>query len=117
MLTRAGFTYIADLRATNERAAAQREFKRSEGECTAQLLLTGHLFDKHVINQVLDLIERSAVTCEVVKAELGKNVSIPSKISLKLFAPSAAALHDMVIAISRLASDNGATIDASKLRV
>jgi hypothetical protein len=111
-VSRSGFDYIADLRASNERAAAQRQQKRTDGECTAQLQLSGHLFDKHVINQVLDLIERSTVTCEVLKAELGKDVTTPSKISLKLFASAPLVLHEMVVAISTLASANEATIDA-----
>jgi hypothetical protein len=48
----ADFKYIAGLRASNERAARNREQKRSSAEVSLNLVLTGHLFDKQVINTV-----------------------------------------------------------------
>ena len=117
------FTYIKDLRASNERAAAQRGRKKTEGEVALKLHLTGHLFDKKVINQVrypvwfvvvsfpagsghttslpqiLDMIESSSVTCEVLSATVGKSASMPSTITLQLFAPHDGALHDIKVQI------------------
>lgn len=43
--------------------------------------------------QVLDLLEGTPVTCEVLKAELGKNTSTPSRMTIMLYAPSNLALQ------------------------
>jgi hypothetical protein len=49
------------------------------------------------------LIEASPVTCQVLKASVGKNSATPSSIALQLFAPSEGTLQDTVAAILKLA--------------
>ena len=46
------FSYIRDLRAANERAAASRGLRRSRVESFLTMELQGHLFDSGIINQV-----------------------------------------------------------------
>jgi hypothetical protein len=56
--------------------------------------------------QILDVIEASPVTCQVLKAAVGKNSATPSSIGLQLFAPNEGTLQDTVGSILKLAASH-----------
>ena len=69
------------------------------GSSFASLRLEGHLFDKNVINSVLDIVESSQASCKVANVTVGADATTPTSCTLQLFAPTAGSLASLVNSI------------------
>ncbi|MFT3742596.1 MAG: arginine deiminase-related protein [Gammaproteobacteria bacterium] len=79
------------------RTAATSAFKSTIVDCLIEL--QGHLLDDGKINQVLDLIMHFGGSFEIPRFQAGLRQDQESLIQLRIFAPNAQRLHDLIAAL------------------
>lgn len=83
------FYYIAELRATAERARHSRDRRPSVSGRSLVVELEGHLFDNHFVGRVLDIIEDSGsdVSAQIIHCRVGKDRFTPTQMRMQLDVP------------------------------
>lgn len=74
------FTYIQQLRELNPQI---QDVKSSVGMQGFTLQLSGHLFDKQIINKILDLSEESGINFRVVSWNVGQTLNQPTAVVMQ----------------------------------
>ena len=96
------YKYIASLRAANERAKTVRGMKRSKRESFMSLRLVGHLFDTGIINAVLDVLEESGCSANIVDVDVGRDRTEGTSMALQVFSQAPETLSDALGAVANL---------------
>lgn len=108
------FKYIARLRASDERASATRKLKRARAESFITFNMRGHLFDSGAINKLLDVVEESDASVNIMDITAGRTVDQPSTASLQLFAPMNADMAAILNTIRAVVATNGCEVDVGQ---
>ena len=86
-----GFKYIAQLREASEKAHAGRGLRRARNESFLTVKLTGHLFDRRVVNDALDAVEARGASANILDFTVGRDRSAPTEMRLQLAGGAGAA--------------------------
>jgi alpha-aminoadipic semialdehyde synthase len=79
-----------------------------------QVSLSGHLFDKFLINEALDIIEAAGGSFQLVRCEVGQSIDDTSYSELEVGADDTATLDKIVDSLTSLANAHGGDHDARK---
>lgn len=121
------YSYIADLRAINEKVKAQQAELRKELEeeeankspkkrglarnlSLVTLSLQGHLFDTKCFNQCLDICEKNKIQFRVIGWEVGNFQDQPSTVSIQMMASDKNLLNATIDEIEEITQKLGVEI-------
>nr|CAB3451289.1 unnamed protein product [Digitaria exilis] len=76
--------------------------------------LSGHLFDKFLINEALDIIEADGASFQLVRCEVGQSIDDMSYSELKVGADDTTTLDKIMDSLTSLANAHGGDHDAGK---
>jgi alpha-aminoadipic semialdehyde synthase len=79
-----------------------------------QVSLSGHLFDKFLINEALDIIEAAGGSFQLVRCEVGQSIDDTSYSELEVGADDTATLDKIVDSLTSLSNAHGGDHDARK---
>ncbi|KAG7540562.1 Alanine dehydrogenase/pyridine nucleotide transhydrogenase N-terminal [Arabidopsis thaliana x Arabidopsis arenosa] len=102
------YEYIPRMRKSNPEEAQDNITNGVSSQRTYNILvsLSGHLFDKFLINEALDMIEAAGGSFHLAKCELGQSADAESYSELEVGADDKRALDQIIDSLTRLANPN-----------
>ncbi|EFH43456.1 lysine-ketoglutarate reductase/saccharopine dehydrogenase bifunctional enzyme [Arabidopsis lyrata subsp. lyrata] len=102
------YEYIPRMRKSNPEEAQDNITNGVSSQRTYNILvsLSGHLFDKFLINEALDMIEAAGGSFHLAKCELGQSADAESYSELEVGADDKRVLDQIIDSLTRLANPN-----------
>ncbi|CAE6162342.1 unnamed protein product [Arabidopsis arenosa] len=102
------YEYIPRMRKSNPEEAQDNIANGVSSQRTYNILvsLSGHLFDKFLINEALDMIEAAGGSFHLAKCELGQSADAESYSELEVGADDKRVLDQIIDSLTRLANPN-----------
>ncbi|XP_020269569.1 alpha-aminoadipic semialdehyde synthase [Asparagus officinalis] len=100
------YSYITRIRNSSSLEAQTNpvNVSSSRKKCNTLVSLSGHLFDQHLINEALDIIEEAGGSFHLVKCEVGQSADVMSYSELEVGADDANTLNQIIDSLICLAN-------------
>ncbi|ESQ53839.1 hypothetical protein EUTSA_v10024287mg [Eutrema salsugineum] len=110
------YEYIPRMRKSNPEEAQDNTANGMSNQRTYNILvsLSGHLFDKFLINEALDMIEAAGGSFHLAKCELGQSADAESYSELEVGADDRRVLDQIIDSLTRLANPDEDYISPSR---
>ncbi|KAF8730179.1 hypothetical protein HU200_017151 [Digitaria exilis] len=108
------YEYIPRMRKTMIDLAPAKANPLPEKKYSTLVSLSGHLFDKFLINEALDIIEADGASFQLVRCEVGQSIDDMSYSELKVGADDTTTLDKIMDSLTSLANAHGGDHDAGK---
>ncbi|EES05910.1 hypothetical protein BDA96_04G344300 [Sorghum bicolor] len=108
------YEYIPRMRNTMIDLAPTKTNPLPDKKYSTLVSLSGHLFDKFLINEALDIIETGGGSFHLVRCQVGQSMDDMSYSELEVGADDTATLDKIIDSLTSLANEHGGDHDAGK---
>ncbi|CAD6242052.1 unnamed protein product [Miscanthus lutarioriparius] len=108
------YEYIPRMRNTMIDLAPTKTNPLPDKKYSTLVSLSGHLFDKFLINEALDIIETAGGSFHLVRCEVGQSMDDMSYSELEVGADDTATLDKIIDSLTSLANEHGGDHNAGK---
>ncbi|CAN6253034.1 unnamed protein product [Urochloa humidicola] len=108
------YEYIPRMRKTMIDLAPTKANPLTDKKYSTLVSLSGHLFDKFLINEALDIIEAAGGSFRLVRCEVGQSIDDMSYSELQVGADDTGTLDKIMDSLTSLANAHGGDCDAGK---
>ncbi|KAG2662088.1 hypothetical protein PVAP13_1KG526730 [Panicum virgatum] len=108
------YEYIPRMRKTMIDLAPAKANPSPDKKYSTLVSLSGHLFDKFLINEALDIIEAAGGSFQLVRCEVGQSIDDTSYSELEVGADDTATLDKIIDSLTSLANAHGGNHNARK---
>ncbi|CAD6249220.1 unnamed protein product [Miscanthus lutarioriparius] len=108
------YEYIPRMRNTTIDLAPTKTNPLPDKKYSTLVSLSGHLFDKFLINEALDIIETAGGSFHLVRCEVGQSMDDMSYSELEVGADDTATLDKIIDSLTSLANEHGGDHNARK---